>query len=84
MAMLSKVVRKLKNFSSRNSLKLSSSNIRSNFFGCESLLQSDSPNTFDLCEINLKDSIDFSNFSVRGHLAIFQRDRYSYAWSLFA
>ena len=83
MAMLSKV-RKLKNFSSRNSLKLSSSNIRSNFFGYESLLQSDSPNTFDLCEINLKDSIDFSNFSVRGHLAIFQRDRYSYAWSLFA
>ena len=68
MAMLSKVS-KPDNFESQNSLKLSFKNIRglrSNFVDCcESLLQSNLPDTLALFETNLDDSIDSGNFSVR-------------------
>ena len=54
------------NFESHNSLKLSFTNIqglRSNFVDCESFLESNSPNILALCETNLNDSTDSSNFS---------------------
>ena len=56
------------NFESQNSLKLSFMNIsglRSNFVDCESFLESNSLDILALCEINLDDSIDPGNFSVR-------------------
>ena len=62
-------VRKPDNFESPNSLKLSLTNIRglrSNFIGCGSFLQSDSPDILGQCETNLEDSIYSSNFPVRG------------------
>ena len=55
------------NFESHNSLKPSFINIwglLSNFADCESFLESNSPETLALCETNLDDSIDSSNFSV--------------------
>ena len=76
MAILSKAC-KLDTFESHNSLKLSFTNIRglsSNFVDCESFLESNYPDIFTLCETNLDDSIDSSNFSVRGYLPLIQRD----------
>ena len=67
MAILSKVFKPDK-FESHNSLKLSFTNIRglrSNFVDCESFLESNSLDILTLCEINLDDSIDPGNFSVR-------------------
>ena len=61
------------NFESRNSLKLSFTNIRgilSNFVDYESFLESNSPGILALCETNLDDSIDFGNFSVKGYLPL--------------
>ena len=58
------------NFESRNSLKLSFTNIRglrSNFVDCKSFLQSNSPDILAPCETNQDDSIDSGNFSVRGY-----------------
>ena len=65
------------NFESHNSLKLSFTNIlgyRSNFVDCESFLESNYPDILALCEINLDDSIDSGNFSVRGYLPLIQKD----------
>ena len=65
------------NFESHNSLKLSFMNIRgirSNSVDCESFLESNSPDILALCEANLDDSIDSSNFSVRGYLPLIQKD----------
>ena len=76
MAILSKAC-KPDNFESHNSLKLSFTNIRglrSNFADCESFLESNSPDILALCETNLVDSIDSSNFSVRGYLPLIQKD----------
>ena len=56
------------NFESRNSPKLSFTNIqglRSTFVDCESFLESNSPDILALCETNLDDSIDSGSFSVR-------------------
>ena len=64
MAMLSKAC-KPDNFESLNFLKLSFTNIRglrSNFVDCESFLESNSSDILALCETNLDDSIDSSNF----------------------
>ena len=64
-------------FESHNSLKLSFTNIRglhSNFVGCESFLESNSPDILALCETNLDASIDSDNFSVRGYLPLFGKD----------
>ena len=72
MAILSKSC-KPDNFELHNSLKLSFMNIcslRSNFFDCESFLESNSPDILVLCETNLDDSIDSDNFSVRGYLPL--------------
>ena len=52
------------NFESRNSLKLNFTNIRgllSNFVGCESFLELNSPDILAYCETNLDDSIDPGN-----------------------
>ena len=65
------------NFESHNSLKLSFTNIQSlhsNFVGCESYLESISPNILALCETNLDDSIDSGNFFVMGYLPLIQKD----------
>ena len=65
------------NFESHNSLKLSFTNIRglcSNFVDCESFLESNSPDILALCETNLDDSTDSSNFSVRGYLPLIRKD----------
>ena len=72
MAILSKAC-KPDNFESHNSLKLSFTNIRglhSNFVDGESFLESNSPDLLALCETNMDDSIDSSNFSVRGFLPL--------------
>ena len=64
------------NFESYNSLKLSFTNIWglcSNFVDCESFLESNSPDILALCETNLVDSNDSSNFSVRGYLPLIQK-----------
>ena len=69
MAILSKAC----NFELHNSLKLNFTNIwclRSNFYDCESFLESNSPDIFALCETNLDESIDFRSFSVRGYLPL--------------
>ena len=54
------------------SLKISFTNIRglfSNFFECESFLESNFPDILALCVTNLDDSIDSGNFFVKGYLA---------------
>ena len=59
------------NFESHSSLKPSFTYtpvLFSNFVGCESFLESNSPDILALCETNLEDSIDSSNFSMRGYL----------------
>ena len=64
-------------FEPHNSLKLSITNIRglySNFAECESFLESNSPDILALCETNMDDSIDSSNFSVRGYLPLIWKD----------
>ena len=65
------------NYEPHNSLKLSFMNIRdlcSNFVGCESFLESNSPDILALCETNLDDSTDSSNFSVKSYLPLIQKD----------
>ena len=69
MAVLSKAC-KPDNFESRNSLKLSFTNIWdlcSNFDDCKSFLESNSPDILALSETNLHDSIESSSFSVRDY-----------------
>ena len=58
-------------------LKLSFTNTQglcSNFVDCESFLESNSPDILALCETNLDESIDSSNFSVRCYLPLIQKD----------
>ena len=65
------------NFESHNSLKLSFRNVRglrSNFVDCESFLESNSPDILALYETNLDNSIDSTNFSVRGYLPLIRKD----------
>ena len=67
MVILSKAC-KPDNFELPNYLKLSFMNIQdlpSNFFDCESFLESNSPDILALCETNLDDLIDSGNFSLR-------------------
>ena len=45
-----------------------------NFVDCESFLESNSPDVLALCEINLDDSTDSGNFSVRGYLPLIRKD----------
>ena len=76
MTILSKAC-KPDNFESHNSLKLSFTNIQglhSNFVNCEYFLESNSPDILALCEINVDDSIDSSNFTVRGYLPLIRKD----------
>ena len=48
--------------------------IRSNFFGRESFLVSNSPDILALCEPNLDDSVDSGNFYVRGYHPLIWKD----------
>ena len=76
MAILSKGS-KPDHFEPRNTLKLSFTNIRglrSNFFECESFLESNSPGILALCETNLYDSVDSGNFSVKDYLPLIRKD----------
>ena len=71
------------NFKLYNSVKLSFTNIRglrSNFVGCESFLESNSPDILALCETNLDDPIDSGNFPVRG-LSCFNAKRFYYSYA---
>ena len=75
MAILSEAC-KPDNFESRNSLKLSFTNIRglrSNSVDCESFLESNSPDILALCETNLEGSIDSGNFSMTGYLPLIRK-----------
>ena len=49
-----------------------------NFVECESFLESNSPDILALCETNLDDSIDCSNFSLRGYLSSFNSKGFCY------
>ena len=65
------------NFEPHNSLKLSFINVwdlHSDFVECKSFLGSNSPNVLALCETNLDDSVNSSNFSVRGCLPLIWKD----------
>ena len=46
----------------------------SNFVDCESFLESNSPDTLALCQINPDDSIDSGNFLVIGYLPLIRND----------
>ena len=61
------------NFEKHNSLKFSFTNIRglrSNFIGCDFFLESKSPGILCSYKTNLQDSIESSDSSVRGYLAL--------------
>ena len=76
MAILSKGC-KPDNCGLHNSLKLSFTDIQglnSNFVECESFLESNSLGILALCEINLDDSIDSGNFSLRDYLPLIRKD----------
>ena len=84
MAILSKAC-KPENFESRNSLKLSFTNIgglRSNFVDSESFLESNSPEILAICETNLDNSIDSDNFYLRGYLPLIRKDSGSHMHGL--
>ena len=68
----------LDNFELYNSLKLSFANIkdlRSNFVGCESFFESNSPDILVLCETNLDGSID-SGIFLCDRLSSFNLERF--------
>ena len=72
MAILSKVCNP-DNFESHSSLKLSFTNIcdlHLNIAKCKSFLESKFPDILALCEINLADSTDSGNFSVKSYLPL--------------
>ena len=76
-----KYVCKPDNFELHNSLKLSLNNICSpcyNFVGWESFIESKSPDILHLWEINLKDSIDSSNNSMRVYLLLIRKNSVTY------
>ena len=65
------------NFKSHYSVKRSLRNtgcLHLNFVECESLLELNSPESLAICERNLDNSIDFSNFPVRDYLPIIGMD----------
>ena len=53
----------------------------SNFVDCESFLESNSPSILAVCERNLNDSVDSSNFSVKGNLPL-MKEGLLFAWDL--
>ena len=76
MVILSKAC-KPDNFEWHSSLKLGFANnwgLCSNFVDCESFLESNFPDILALCEINLDDSTDSGNFSVKGYLLLIRKD----------
>ena len=86
MTILSKAC-KPDSFELHNSLNLSFANIcgpHSNFVDCESFLESNSPEVLALCKINLDDSIDSGNFSVRGYFPLIQKDSSTHIHGLAA
>ena len=65
------------NFESHKSLRLSFTNIQGlclNFVDCKSFVKSNSPDILALCKINLDDSTDSGNFSVRVYLPLIRKD----------
>ena len=64
-------------FESRNSLKLSFTNIWGlclNFIDCKPYLGSNSPDILALFETVLDDSVNSDDFSVRGYLPLIRKD----------
>ena len=56
--------------------------LRSNFVDCKSSLEPNSPDVIGLCERNLDDSTDSSNFSVRGYLPLIGKDSGTHMYGL--
>ena len=86
MATLSKAC-KPDNFESHNSLKLSFTNIWGlylNFADCQSFLESNSPDILTLCQTNLNDSTDSTNFSVGDYFPLIRKDSSSHMHGLTA
>ena len=54
----------------------------SNFLGCESFLESDSPEIMAVCETNLYDSIDSGNFSLRDYLSFIRKHFVTHIYGL--
>ena len=54
-----------------------------NFVDCKSFLESNSPNIPALYEMNLDDSIDSGNFSMRGYLPLIQKDSSTHGMALY-
>ena len=76
MTILSKACKPV-NFEAHNSLKFNLNNIWGlclNFFECEYVLESNAPDIITLCETNMDDSTDSSNFSVRSYFPLIQKD----------
>ena len=76
MAILSKAC-KPDHFELHNCVSLSFTSIwglHSNFFDCEIILESNSPDILALCETNLDGSIDSGNFFVRGYLPLIRKN----------
>ena len=76
MAILSKGC-KPDNFEPHNSLKLSFTNIGdlcTNFVESDSILKSNSSEVLALCEVNLDDSVDSGDLSVKDYLPLFRKD----------
>ena len=72
---------------SQNSVKVRFSNIQGfccNFFTCEPFFESSCPDNLALCETYLGDPIGSSNFSVRGYLALIQKDSFIHMHGLTA
>ena len=73
------------NFHSHNSLKLNFTiiwDLCSNFFGCESFLESNFPDILALWEKKLDKSSDTGSFSVRGYLSLILKDSITYMHGL--
>ena len=80
MAILSKV-HKQRDFESQNSPQLIFTNVcgsHSNFLSCKFFIKPNSPDIFALCETNLEDPIDSSNFSKRSYFPLIGKDSLTY------
>ena len=53
-----------------------------NIQGLRSKLEPNSPDVIGLCETNLDDSTDSSNFSVRGYLLLIRKDSSTHMYGL--
>ena len=55
-----------------------------NFADCQSFLESNSPDILNLCQTNLNDSIDSTNFSMEGYFPLIRKDSSTHMHGLTA